>query len=381
MSKFPLKIVKSLEKRKDSNSFRELSSFENLVDFSSNDYLGFTGSQFIFESAGKILQDNSLLKNGAGGSRLLTGNHSLYPKAEMMVASYHKAEAALIFNSGYDANLGFFSAVPGRGDLIMYDELIHASIRDGISLSAAKAFKFAHNDLNDLQEKIKRAKNDIFGEIYIVTESIFSMDGDTPDIFELTALAKENNYFLIVDEAHAVGVNGPGIIVEEGLENHVFARLVTFGKALGGHGAAILGEHQLKYFLLNFARSFIYSTALPPHAVATIMAAYEHLQGKGKYEIDELKKNIGFFKTEVLKMPFKDHVLESDSAIQCVLLPGNERVKKASEKLRTTGFDVRPILSPTVMAGKERLRICLHSFNTKEEISLLLDQLLKLSFS
>lgn len=381
MSKLPLKVEKSLEKRKNIGSFRELRAGEDLVDFSSNDYLGFAGNKFIFEAATRILEDNSLIKNGSGGSRLLTGNHLLYPAAEDLVASYHKAEAALIFNSGYDANLGFFSAIPGRGDLIMYDEFIHASIRDGIKLSAAKAHKFAHNDLEDLHEKIERVKNDIFGEVYIVTESIFSMDGDKPDLKSLIHLAEENNYCLIVDEAHAVGVHGAGLVAEAGLEQQVFARIITFGKALGSHGAAIFGSKKLKDFLINYARSFIYSTALPPHAIATLMAAYRHLQENGASEIDRLSENITFFKTEVSKMAFKAQILESDTAIQCILIPGNSEVKIASEELRRAGFDVRPILSPTVSAGTERLRICLHSFNTREEINMLLNNLSKMTFS
>jgi 8-amino-7-oxononanoate synthase len=368
MISLPLKVVKSLEKRKSSGSLRELKFCEDAVDLSSNDYLGFAANGQIFKRAGEILEENRLLKNGSGGSRLLTGNHLLYPVAEAVIAAYHTAAAALIFNSGYDANVGFFSAVPGRGDIILYDEYIHASIRDGISLSAAKAFKFQHNDLSDLKNKISRLKNDIFGEVYIVTESIFSMDGDTPDLNALAAFAEEHKFFLIVDEAHAVGVRRRGIIAEAGLQDRVFARIITFGKAMGVHGAAILGSKELKSFLVNYARSFIYSTALPPHAVASVIAAYQHLEQDGDAEIEKLQENIRFFKAEVSKRGFQKHFLESDSAIQCCVIDGNERVKLASELLLKAKFDVRPILSPTVPTGKERLRICLHSFNSKEEI-------------
>lgn len=375
MSRLPIKIVKSLDKRKTSGSLRELNFSKDAVDFSSNDYLGFAGNEQIFGRAGEILSENSLFKNGSGGSRLLTGNHSLYPMAEAAVAAYHGADAALIFNSGYDANVGFFQAVPGRGDVIFYDEYIHASIRDGINLSAAKAYKFEHNDLQDLKAKISRLKTGISGEVYIVTESIFSMDGDMPDLPSFARFASENFFHLIVDEAHAVGVRGAGLVAEAGLEQQVFARIVTFGKAVGVHGAAILGPEDLKNFLVNYARSFIYSTALPPHSVASIIAAYEQLQQGGGAEISKLQENIRFFKAEISKMGFQKHFLESDSAIHSCVLPGNERVKSASKRLLEANLDVRPILSPTVPAGKERLRICLHSFNSKEEIKSLIEVL------
>ncbi|MHA6279228.1 aminotransferase class I/II-fold pyridoxal phosphate-dependent enzyme [Salinimicrobium sp. CAU 1759] len=377
MSKLPLKVEKSLEKRKSQGSLRALKFSKGLTDFSSNDYLGFARNSGIGDRTKEILQEYSPLKNGSGGSRLLTGNHELYAPAEEIVARFHKAEAALIFNSGYDANLGFFSAVPGKGDLILYDELIHASIRDGIQLSSAKALKFCHNDLNDLKKKISRLKNDIFGEVYLVTESIFSMDGDAPDLHALTSFAEEKGYFLIVDEAHAVGVKGAGLIAEAELQDKVFARLITFGKALGAHGAAIIGPKELKDYLVNFARSLIYSTALPPHSLATIIAAYKELETGGVTEVEKLQENISFFKAEVSKRGFQEHFLESESAVHCCILPGNEQVKKASEVLEKNGFDVRPILSPTVPAGTERLRICLHSFNTRNEIEELLEVLKK----
>lgn len=370
MSKLPLKIGKSLEKRKSTGAFRELKFSKGLVDFSSNDYLGFAGNYKIFHHTSEILKDKALFRNGSGGSRLLTGNHELFTPAEDFVAAYHKAETALIFNSGYDANVGLFSAVPGRGDVIFYDELIHASIRDGIGLSAAKAIKFRHNDPEDLQEKINRLKYDISGEVYIVTESVFSMDGDTPNLNLLAAFAEENSYYLIVDEAHAIGVNNSGIIPKLGLEGQVFARIVTFGKALGSHGAAVLGSKSLKDFLINFSRSLIYSTALAPHSVAGILAAYEHLEGEtGASEIVKLQENIEFFNDQVLKEGFQQHFLESKSAVHCCIMAGNEQVKAASQTLAAAGFDVRPILSPTVPEGRERLRICLHSFNSKDEIT------------
>ncbi|MDT0677761.1 aminotransferase class I/II-fold pyridoxal phosphate-dependent enzyme [Autumnicola musiva] len=371
MFKLPLKLEKSLENRKQQSAFRVLGNGQNLFDFSSNDYLGFSSSEEIFEKTAAILKKHKLERNGATGSRLLSGNHHLYTLAEDFLTAYHKVEAALIFNSGYDANIGFFSAVPQRGDFIFYDELVHASIRDGIKMSNAKSFNFRHNELESLKSRIKMV-NPENADVFIVTESVFSMDGDTPDLKSLAEFSSEKNFFLIVDEAHGTGVfgeKGEGLVQQLRLEEQVFARINTFGKAIGCHGAAILGSNQLKDYLINFARSFIFTTALPPHSVATILAAYQHLEQTGRFQLQQLNKNISFFKEQVKKHNLETSFIASDSAIQSCIITGNAEVKAASEKLREEGFSVKPILSPTVPEGKERLRFCLHSFNSEEEIA------------
>lgn len=365
----PKKLNKKLEDRKANNAFRELGSKSKLVDFSSNDYLGFSKSETIFDAAHQYLVDNNLKQNGATGSRLLSGNHKLYYETESEIAKIHNCEAALIFNSGYDANIGLLSSVSQRGDIILYDELCHASIRDSINMSNAKSYKFKHNDLEDLEQKCQaeRSRSPKESEIYIVTESIFSMDGDTPDLEKLIKLTKTQNAHLIIDEAHALGVFEKGLVQKLGLENDVFARVITFGKALGCHGAVVLGSQELKDYLVNFSRSFIYTTALPPHALATIKMAYSELTKTN--EIHQLKENISFFKKEVKRINFQNKFIQSDSAIQCCILPGNEKVKSVASILQDHGYDVKPILSPTVPKGKERLRFCIHSYNSKEEIS------------
>ena len=373
MSQLPEKLRKKLEDRTNQNALRVLREQPKLIDFSSNDYLGLSASSVVFERASEILQSYQLTQNGATGSRLLTGNHALNNAVEKQIASFHSAEAALIFNSGYDANLGFFSAVPQRGDLIFYDELCHASIRDGIQLSAAKAYKFGHDDLENLAEMTARLSSNAT-EVYVVTESVFSMDGDSPNLKGLSELCNRHGFHLIVDEAHAVGIfgpNGKGLVQELGLEASVFARIVTFGKALGCHGAAILGSFILQEYLVNFARSFIYTTGLPPHSLATIMAAYEYISKENKNNLD-LHRNIAILRLHIKKQQLDSIFLKSESAIHCCLIPGNEKVKAVSEELKRKGYHVLPILSPTVPKGKERLRICLHSFNTEEEIETLL---------
>jgi 8-amino-7-oxononanoate synthase len=383
MPDFPKKLAQKIQKRILDNALRELPTQNNLVDFSSNDYLGFSREFLIVEKTKEILQKGNF-NIGATGSRLLTGNHDLYKTLEEQLTNFHACQAALVFNSGYDANLGFFGSVPQRGDFIFYDEFAHASIRDGIKLSNAKSHKFKHNDLADLKKRIQLSvqnqETTLDTEVYIVTESVFSMDGDSPNLKELVNFCANHNYRLIVDEAHAVGVfgNGKGLCVEQEIHKQVFARIITFGKALGCHGASILGSSQLKEYLVNFARSFIYTTALPPHSVATIIASYNLLSSKkGISNQHKLLENITYFKNELKENGLQNHFIESNSAIQCVTIPGNANVKTVSIMLHGKGFDVKPILSPTVAKGEERLRFCLHAFNTKEEIRLILNTLAK----
>ena len=366
----PKSLLIKLEQRKQNNALRSLPLINNLIDFASNDYLGLAHSEFIFDKTHQLLLDRNIKINGATGSRLLSGNHLLYQETEDFITCFHQAEKALIFNSGYDANVGFFSAVPQRNDVILFDELCHASIRDGIQLSNAKSYKFKHNDFEDLEKLILKYQTELV-EVYIVTESVFSMDGDCPNFEELTQLSEKCNCNLVIDEAHALGVfgkNGQGLVQELQLQNKVFARIMTFGKGFGCHGAAILGSEHLKDYLVNFARSFIYTTGLSPHSVATILVAYNQLENN-TIQIDKLRENIIHFNQEKQILGLKLIFVRSKSAIQSAIIPGNQNVKKIATQIQEKGFDVKAILSPTVPEGQERLRICLHSYNSKEEIS------------
>jgi 8-amino-7-oxononanoate synthase len=377
MKLFPKSLQEKLDLREANNSLRSLKAENNLIDFSSNDYLGFAHSELIFDATHQFLLDRNIKINGATGSRLISGNHNLYKEAEDYIAGFHQSESALLFNSGYDANVGFFSSVPQRNDIILFDELCHASIRDGIQLSNARSFKFMHNDFEDLEQKITKFQT---GEstIFVAIESVYSMDGDTPNLEELILLCEKYNCFLIVDEAHALGVfgdEGEGLIQNLGFQDKVFARIMTFGKGLGCHGAAILGSQNLKDYLVNFARSFIYTTGLSPHSVATILIAYQQLTVE-KNTIEKLRENIVHFNQEKNLLGLKPMFVRSKSAIQCAIIPGNEKVKKVAMQLQSEGFDVKAILSPTVPEGQERLRICLHSYNSKEQISSVLASVL-----
>lgn len=355
-------LRRKLVERSSKQSLRSLQLSNDRIDFCSNDYLGIATNH--------LLKDvNAIHRSGSAGSRLLAGNYPLIVEVEKQIASFHRSEAALIFNSGYDANVGLLSCVPQKGDTILYDYLSHASIRDGIRLSFAQSYSFAHNDFNDLQKKISQAT----GTIFIVTESVFSMDGDTCPIAELVNISKRHNAHLIIDEAHATGVvgqHGVGLVQETGFEKDFFARVHTFGKACGCHGAAVLGSEQLRTYLINFARSLMYSTALPEHAVAMIQQSY-NLFPSMDHERKHLKDLIDLFQSTSIRY----EKLVSQTPIQGIIVPGNTEVKLLAEQLQQKNFDVRPILYPTVPEGKERLRIVLHSFNTSEELTDLLHAL------
>ena len=344
-----------LAQREEANAFRFLRQTEGLVDFCSNDYLG------LAQRGDKL---KSTYFKGSGGSRLLAGNYPEVEHLESFLAKFHQCESALVFNSGYNANVGFFSSVPQKGDTILCDELIHASIKEGMRLSYAKSYSFKHNDVEDLKKKLRHAE----GDIYVVVESVYSMDGDSAPLLKLTDFCEENQLILVVDEAHAVGVfgdHGKGLVQSLGLEERIPIRVVTFGKAIGAHGAAVLSNQLIKHFLINFSRSFIYTTALPPYAIQAIESSYSILKKENLIQV--LFDKIRLFKSQFSNLK-SNFFIKSDSSIQCILFPGNELVKSVSRFLMEAGFDVRPVISPTVKKGQERIRICLHVFNTDEEI-------------
>ncbi|OQP57029.1 8-amino-7-oxononanoate synthase [Niastella vici] len=367
-------LLKKLNERQQQNAFRRLTLPGGKIDFCSNDYLGIVHNGLIEKklllgvegSVGKTPL-NRVYKHGSTGSRLLAGNYALVEETEKMLAAFHQAEAALIFNSGYDANLGLLSSVPQRGDTIIYDYLSHASLRDGIRLSFAQSFSFRHNDLADLEKRLQAAT----GTIFVVTESVFSMDGDKAPLTAISALCEKYGAHLIVDEAHATGVvgpNGAGLVQELNLTAACFARVHTFGKAVGCHGAIVLGSERLRNYLVNFCRSFIYSTSLPEASVAAIRCAYELFPAMHA-ERAHLQQLISTFQ----QVTGSWEKLVSDTPIQIVIIPGNDQVKKVASDLQASGLDVRAILYPTVPAGGERLRIVLHAYNTMAQLQQLID--------
>lgn len=374
MGQDPSNISKALQNRSHEGLLRSLTHPTNGIDFISNDYLGFSKLGLVAKKA-KELFPEELQVTGSGGSRLISGQTNFIDITEKKIATFHHANAALIFNSGYDANLGLLSSVPQKNDLVLTDELIHASLIDGVRLSYAKHYKFKHNSIEHLQELLNR-HGASFENIYVVVESVYSMDGDEAPLAEITAIIREySNVFLIVDEAHAIGVfgkNGRGLCDELKLEKDCFARIYTYGKAMGCHGAAIVGSMDLRNYLINFARSFIYTTALPSHSIANISAAYDLLIDNSQH--DQLQNNIGYF-VENIKHHFA--FIPSRSAIQCLLLNDRKRAEELEFVLRSKNILCKAVKSPTVKEGSERIRFCLHAFNSKSEIDELIYNLNK----
>lgn len=342
------KLLDKLKARKQEGTLRSLSCLDGMIDFYSNDYLGLSKQTHLL--------NHSIA--GSTGSRLISGNSVEAERCETFLAEYFGVESSLVFNSGYDANLGFFGSVPQKGDTIIYDQFIHASVRDGIRLSNAKAYSFEHNSIEDLENKIQRAE----GTVYVAVESLYSMDGDISPLERIAEICVKYGVYLIVDEAHAAGVFGKGLVDKLGLSEKVFARLVTFGKAFGCHGAAILGPLALKEFLVNFARSFIYTTALPPSTYTLIQqqCSLDFVQLQLK-----LQANIRLFRSNLERFNFKS---DERSPIQIVTFGSILKTKQIAEIIQKKGIAVKPIYSPTVNKGAECIRICLHAFNSAEEI-------------
>lgn len=357
-------VAAKLAQRKEQGTFRCLKTVEGQVDFTSNDYLGFARSEELKKRISEAEKQFSEFGVGSTGSRLLTGNSTLAEQVEKQVADFHRSETALIFNSGYDANVGLYSSLGRVVKYIVYDELIHASVHDGMRLSRAELKPFKHNDV----ESLRSILSGLDGAAVVAVESVYSMDGDLAPLKELVAVCKEFNADIIVDEAHAVGLfgEGRGWVSELGLEDEVYARLVTFSKALGCHGAAVLCNDNLRQFLVNHARSLIFSTFTSNHSLLSLKCAYDMLSC-----FDFNKLNIRYL-INLFNQSIKEvsdvRVIGGESPILGVIVPGNAEVRAVASAMQNDGFDVRPIVSPTVPKGTERIRICLHEFNTEKEV-------------
>jgi 8-amino-7-oxononanoate synthase len=359
------RLTQQLAQREAAGTRRHLTVAEaGRVDFSSNDYLGLAQNSALQHA----IAEKSPPAAGSTGSRLLTGNSVAAEALEAKLADFHLAESALLFNSGYAANLGFFAAVPRRGDTIFYDEASHASVKDGIRGSFATAYSFRHNDLADLERRLSRAT----GAVFVAVEALYSMDGDQALLQELAAFCQQRGLYLVVDEAHTNGIYGPrgeGLVVEQGLESEIFARILTFGKALGSQGAIIAGPLVLREYLMNFSRPFIYTTALPPLAIATLAAAYDLLPTMQveRQQLFALSDSLKIKLNVVpgLHVPAASHIIHP---VFFTATPGPAHAHAVANAAQQAGFDVRPIVAPTVPAGTERLRLIVHSYNTEAEI-------------
>jgi 8-amino-7-oxononanoate synthase len=367
------------------------------ADFSSNDYLGVArrGSLAQVPLADPV-------GSGATGSRLLSGHSEQAERLELTAAEFHRAPAALLFNSGYDANVGFFSCVPEKHDVVVYDSLIHASVHDGMRLGRASENlrPFAHNSLSSLRETLntirdsfmkqraRRERSVVSISVIVVVESVYSMDGDVAPLAAFLQLAdgistESVSMSLVVDEAHGVGISGPngeGVVVAQGVTDHprLLARIVTYGKAFGAHGAMVLGSKVLRSYLVNYARPLIYSTALPPHSVSVLSVAYQYMMTDDAAAARKtLTKRRNLFRALAAKHLPSGALLDagSESPIQGVLTPGNRECVAVSRMLRNDGLDVYPIRTPTVPKGTERIRVIIHAHNTENEVRRLVDAL------
>lgn len=363
------KLAEILKNRKDSGLLRTLQIIENKIDFCSNDYLGLAKNkelaQIIFkDSELHLTQPNLSAYNGSTGSRLISGNSYLLEQFEKECASFHQAEAALLFGSGFEANLGILSCVPQEGDVIFCDKLIHASLIDGLKLNKVEKRIFKHNNLQDLIHLLEQYPYET--PKWILVESIYSMDGDEASLEELLQIRKKYNAQLIVDEAHSGGIYGPkgeGKCVELGIQNEIFARIVTFGKAWGNAGAVILGTNILKEYLINFARTFIYSTAPSPMHVNSLLCTLNYLKSMDVAR-KQLFNNIDFFRSHLQRTNWG----ESQSAIQTFFVSGNQAVREKALYAQEMGFAIKPIVYPTVAKGKERIRITLSALSQKQDM-------------
>ncbi|WP_295201422.1 aminotransferase class I/II-fold pyridoxal phosphate-dependent enzyme [uncultured Chryseobacterium sp.] len=349
---------KELDKRSESGTLRRLQQVSQSIDFYSNDYLGFARNSDLQTIILDKVSGHPEWLSGTTGSRLISGNTAYINETEQYIAQEHGFPAALFFSSGYQANLALFSALPGRQDTIITDEHIHRSVYDGCRLSFAKKLKFRHNDMDHLEHLLKKES----GNCLIAVESLYSMEGDLAPLAQIAALAACYGASLIVDEAHAFGVFGHGLVDRCGLQDKVTAAVITYGKALGMHGAAVLSSHLLKNYLINFAAPLIYTTSSPDVQWLSIRSGYEFLS-KHQPAQKALQNNIRIFRQQGIVTPSA-----INSPIQAVIIPDKNRLKSLQNQLADLGFQTYAVYSPSVKEGTERLRICLHSFNTDEEI-------------
>jgi 8-amino-7-oxononanoate synthase len=337
------------------------------LNFSSNDYLGLANDPLLKEAAIRAVEKFGA---GSGASRLICGSLAPHHELEETLASFKNTEAALAFSSGYAAALGTICALLGKNDIIVLDKLVHACVVDAARLSGAKIRVFAHNDFDDLEKILKwvkkqRATNT---RVLVVTESIFSMDGDAAPLREIAVLKEKYGAWLMVDEAHATGLYGKnrrGLAEEFGVSDRIEIQMGTLGKALGASGGFICGSRTLIDFLVNRARSFIFSTAPVPAAAAAATAGVHLIQSpEGETRRKLLWTRVGELKSEI-----GNRKSEIPSAIIPVLIGDEARAVATSAALREQDIFVPAIRYPTVARGQARLRLTLTATHTSDDIS------------
>jgi 8-amino-7-oxononanoate synthase len=362
-----LRTLKPISSRREGKIYFDKKEY---IDFSSNDYLGLSGHPRLIEEA-KFAIDK--FGTAACASRLLSGDLEIHHLLEEKISQFKNKEAALVFNSGYQANIGIISSLYGKSDCIFSDRLNHASIIDGILLSEAHLFRFQHNDAAHLKGLLQKQRNK-FNKALIVTETVFSMDGDKAPLKDLVRLKEEHNCEILVDEAHATGIfgkNGSGIVQQEGLDEKIDFIMGTFSKALGGFGAYLATSKRIVEYLINSCRSFIYSTALPPAVVACNLAAIKLIKEE-PYRRVKLLESAQYFRDALKTRGF---LVRGDSQIIPLIIGDNIRTIEFAKRLKVKGYWVLPIRAPTVPWGQERLRFSLSFYHSREILENLINDI------
>ena len=345
------------------------------IDFSSNDYLALNSSGRLLEIVKAGL--NGLLNQvGSTGSRLVRGHHVLFEQAEERFARFAGQESALLFSSGYAANVGSLQALVGQRDLVFCDRLCHASLLDGVRLSGARRHYFAHNDLNDLESLLRRHETPR-GRRWIVSEALFSMDGDSPDLPALCDLAARHSALVCLDEAHSIGVLGPGgagLAAEHRLAEQIALHVFPCGKAPGLQGAFVAGRAPMREILIQRARSFVFSTAQPPFLASVLGDVIEEIQTDPMQRARDHLRSLSSYLTERLARAGFD-TGRARSVVVPIIVGEESRALALAEKLQNEGVDARPIRPPTVPAGTSRLRISLHADHRTQDLDRLVELL------
>jgi len=358
-----------LDKLKASFSYRSLKLAEG-VDFSSNDYLGLSNHPKIKEVLIKSLQEG--ISVGSGGSRLLRGNHKAHIELEEYAADFFKVDKSLFFSSGFLANYAVLTTLADRHDVIIFDELVHASMRDGLNACFAKKIKVKHNNVNDLELAIQKAQNQKAKNIWVALESVYSMDGDFSDLDKVLELINRyENCYLIYDEAHATGIFGPnGHGLSEGYDHKKIISIHTCGKAIGVSGALVCGGSEIIDYLINKARPFIFTTAESPLIAIAVKKALEIIDSE-PWRRKQLLELVAYTNKAYLEA-FKEEPYFQSQIIP-IILNENSKAVKVAAYLQSKGFDIRAIRPPTVPTA--RLRLSLNVNHTKDDINRVFSEL------
>jgi 8-amino-7-oxononanoate synthase len=349
---------------------------DSVIDFTSNDYLGLARNAQLRIRLSTYFRPGISLS--ASGSRLLRGNYPEHEALESRFAKFVGAESSLMLNSGYDANFALLTTLPTRHDTLILDRFVHASIKEGAHASLAQKFTFEHNSVESLRIVADRLLTD--GNVYVVVESIYSVDGDEAPLTEIATLCEERGYQLIVDEAHATGVvkrSGRGLVEELGLRSKVFATVHTCGKALGAAGALVASSTVVKEYLINKARPFIYTTALPPVIPWQIIGALDYLEARPDL-LDQLQRNADYVRERLTGTLKRWQVIFGQSPIVAVVIGDDPEAVTAAAFLQESKLDVRAVRPPTVPDGTSRLRIVVHADHVTHELTRLCDTMIQI---